>query len=200
MLLSDIVVPDTEAAVRANEACRHFHSPALVNHCERSYRYAAALGQLEQRRFDPELLYVAAMLHDTGLTTSFDTASHPFERAGADVAWMFAAGSGWRPDRRNRVGEIIERHMWTAVDPALDVEGYLLERATGLDISGAGPSRWPAELVASVVRSFPRLELAEEFGRCFADQAARKPDSSAARAVAGGLIEALRDHPHEHLG
>ncbi|HEX2903608.1 MAG TPA: hypothetical protein VHO01_09155 [Jatrophihabitans sp.] len=200
MLLSDLPVPDTAAARLAREVCGHFHSPALVNHCERSYRFAAALGVAEELIFDPELLYVASMLHDSGLTEPFDNVSRPFEHAGGDVGWVFAAGAGWRVARRNRVSEIIVRHMWRSVDPKLDVEGYLLESATSLDISGSRAESWPLELRAEVIRQYPRLELSVEFGRCFADQAARKPDSNAARSVESGLLSALAGNPLEQLG
>ncbi len=200
MLLSDIPVPDTHAAALAREVCEHFHSNALLNHCERAYRFGAALGIAQELSFDPELLYVAAMFHDSGLTSAFDNVSRPFEDAGGDVGWVFAAGAGWRLARRNRVAEIIVRHMWQSVDPALDVEGYLLESATSFDIAGAGAELWPGELCAEIVRQFPRWDLAAEFGRCFADQAARKPASNAARSVTNGIVERLASNPLEQLG
>ena len=77
--------------------------------------------------------------------------------------------------------------MWDEVDVAQDPEGYLLEIATGLDISGGNPQWWPADLRAEVVAEIPRLGLAREFTACFAAESARKPDSSAARAVASGI-------------
>lgn len=199
MLLSDIPVPDTTAAGLAREVCQHFHSPALVNHCERAYRFGAALGISQQLSFDPELLYVAAMFHDSGLAGAFDNVSRPFEDAGGDVAWVFAAGAGWRVARRNRVAEIIVRHMWQSVDPAMDVEGYLLESSTSLDITGTGADNWPLPLRTEVIRHFPRLDLATEFGRCFADQADRKPSCNAARSVRNGIIQALAANPLEQL-
>lgn len=199
MLLSDIPVPDTAAARLAREVCGHFHSAALVNHCQRAYRFGAALGIQQELSFDPELLYVAAMFHDSGLTEAFDHVSRPFEDAGGDVAWVFAAGAGWRPERRTRAAEIIVRHMWQSVDPAQDVEGYLLESATSLDITGSQPELWPVELRTAVIRQFPRLDLAEEFGRRFTDQAARKPNCNAARSVGLGIVERLAANPLEQL-
>ena len=81
--------------------------------------------------------------------------------------------------------------MWDLVDPAADPEGYLLEIATGLDISGRNPSWWPADLRAEVVARHPRLGLAPEFATCFAAEAARKPDSSAAAAVRSGIADRI---------
>jgi len=197
MLQSDIPVPDSAAARLAAETCRHFHSEALVHHCQRSYLLAAALGVHQALSFDPELLYVAAMFHDSGLAPAFDNVTRPFEEAGGDIGWVFAAGAGWRAERRQRVSEIIVRHMWRSVEPALDAEGHLLEAATSFDIAGANPQLWPAGLAAAITERYPRLGLAAEFGRCFADQAERKPDSNAARSVRLGLVQALAEHPLE---
>ena len=75
--------------------------------------------------------------------------------AGGNVGWVFAAGAGWPPARRTRVSEIIVRHMWSAVDPAVDVEGHLLELATSLDITGSQQDDWPIELRREIVRRVP---------------------------------------------
>jgi hypothetical protein len=187
--------PDTDAASRALEVVVRFASPALVNHSRRSYVWAAAYAAAHGIDHDAELLYVAAMLHDIGLVPSFDAHAVPFETAGGHVGWVLVAGAGWPIARRDRVVEVIERHMWPSVDPAMDPEGFLLEIATGLDISGRNPDWWPAELRASVVAAIPRLDLVREFTACFEAEAARKPDSSAARAVASGLAVRLARNP-----
>jgi len=174
---------------------RHFQSAGLANHCERAYLFAAALGEQAGLPYDAELLYVSAMLHDLGLTEPFDGHAVPFEQAGGNVAWAFAAGAGWPAERRERASEIIVRHMWESVDPDLDVEGYLLEAATSLDISGAQPDLWPDALRAEIVAAHPRLDLSDEFGRCIADQALRKPESNAARSVRNGIVEKLATNP-----
>jgi hypothetical protein len=107
------------------------------------------------------------------------------------------AGAGWPPARRDRVVEVIERHMAVEVDPADDPEGHLLEIATALDISGARAGVLPGDYVAAVLRAHPRGDLAAEFTACVVDQAARKPASQAARIVAGGVAAKLAAHPLE---
>jgi hypothetical protein len=192
----DELLPDETAAVRgAREAARAYSSPALFHHAARSYLWAASHGRAERIAFDPELLYVAAMLHDLGLVEAFDTHRTAFEEAGGDVGWVLAAGAGWPDARRTRVKEIIVRHMWGEVDPAADAEGYLLNVATGFDISGQNPDAWSAELRAEVLRRHPRLELPEEFLAAFEDQARRKPGCAAAAAVASGIAERMARNP-----
>ena len=111
---------------------------------------------------------------------------------------MFGAGAGWSVQRRVRLSEVVVRHMWDSVDPALDPEGHLLEAGTGLDISGRAPELWSSELRAEVVAAHPRLDLSTEFLACFADQARRKPTSSAAAAMDSGLAARLEANVLDH--
>ena len=197
MRIDDLAVPDTAAARNALEVTRAFSSPALVNHCVRSYLWAADHARRSGIEYDAELPYVAAMVHDLGLVPAFDSATLPFEEAGAAVGWVFAAGAGWPAERRRRVGEIVVRHMADAADVPveLDPEGHLLELATGFDISGRDPEAWSAELRGEVLARHPRLGLIEEFVGCFVDQARRKPDSLAGRFVATGFADRARANP-----
>jgi hypothetical protein len=193
--MAELEDPDTAATRLAAEVVRRFAGPAMVHHAVRSWWWAAALGAADGIAYDPELLKVAALLHDLGLEPAFDTVTTPFEVAGGDVAWVFAAGAGWPAERRDRVAEVVVRHMWDTVDPAADPEGHLLERATALDISGRAVDAVPADLRAEVLERWPRLDLAAVFTRCLTDQAARKPDSAAAAAVRSGLPGRLAAHP-----
>ena len=191
MRLAEVPRPDSPVCALALEVVTEFSSPALVNHCRRSYVWAAAYAVEHAIAFDAELLYVSAMLHDIGLVEAFDNHTVPFEIAGGHVGWVFAAGAGWPRERRVRVAEIVDRHMWDAVDVEQDPEGYLLEIATGLDISGRNPQWWDEQLRREVVAEIPRLGLAEEFAACFAAESARKPQSAAARAVASGIADRI---------
>jgi hypothetical protein len=193
--VAELRPPDTLATRAAREVVAHYSSSALVNHCERAYLWSAALGELTGAVYDRELLYVASMLHDLGLMPAFDNYRAPFEDAGGDVGWVFAAGTGWPPERRTRVKDIIIRHMWREVDPSLDIEGHLLCEGTGLDISGRNANTWPAALRAEVVERFPRLDLVAQFLGAFHDQAERKPGCAAAAAIAAGLAERITANP-----
>ena len=197
MRLAEVSVPTSPAAVAAREVAVEFCSTALLNHSERSYYFAVGFASVAALDFDAELLYVSALLHDLGLTEAFDNHRIAFETAGGYAAWALAAGAGWPADRRRRAVEVIERHMWPSVDPGMDAEGHLLEIATGLDISGARPDVLPQSFLNEVLDRFPRLDLGPNFTACLVDQAARKPESAAARLVAGGLVEKFAHHPLE---
>ena len=58
-----------------------------------------------------------------------------------------------------------------------------------------GPSEWPDEFLTETLAAYPRLGLAEEFTGCIRAQAERKPTSSAAVAVASGMVERIANNP-----
>lgn len=198
MRLLDMTAPRTQAARAATELAKSCHSAALLNHVMRWCLWAEAFALLEDRKsVDHELLYTSALLHDIGLVPDYDNASLSYEEAGGRVAVALTAGAGWPAERRQRALDVIIRHNWPAVDPGLDIEGYLLESATALDITGARPDALPKDFMREVLTAYPRLTLAGEFTACVTDQALRKPTTAAHRLVQGGLAAKLADNPLE---
>jgi hypothetical protein len=195
MTLDDLVVPDTAASAAALEVASAYQSPALLNHSLRAYVWAAAHGMTRGIGFDPELLYVAALFHDLGLVPAFDSHAVSFEEAGGHVARVFAAGAGWPAERRERLAEVIIRHMWPRVDVSADPEGYLLARASETEIAGTNVNVFPPGFRAAVLERHPRLDITETFLACFEAQAKRKPDSSAAVSVRSGLSTRMAGNP-----
>ncbi|MFJ5679350.1 HD domain-containing protein [Streptomyces sp. NPDC093097] len=200
MTMDDLAIPRTPAARAALEVARAYCSPALLNHSVRAYLWAAAYASARDIAHDAELLYVAAMLHDLGLVEEFDNHTVPFEDAGGHVAWVFAAGAGWPPERRTRASEIIVRHMWDEVSVDRDPESHLLVFGTSLDISGHRAEVLPHTLHAEVLDRYPRRGLGAEFLAGFQDQAARKPDSAAAACVRAGIAERIAANPLDAYG
>ena len=68
--LGSIRVPDSGLCTSASELLTSVSEPWLVNHCLRTFLWAAILGKKGQHRFDEELLFVASALHDLGLTSA----------------------------------------------------------------------------------------------------------------------------------
>jgi hypothetical protein len=199
--LHDFPVPDTAAARAAATLADAYQSPALTAHAVRSWYWAEGFAAVDGiTAVDHELLYVAALLHDIGTVPEFDNIRSSYEHAGGHVAIALTTGAGWSGARRQRVLDVIVRHNWPSVDVSLDVEGHLLERATGLDISGVDADGLPVDYLREVVRAFPRGSIAAEFGAGVVDQADRKPDTAARRIVDAGVVEKLRHNPLERLG
>src|ERR1700754_3678992 len=179
----DVMFPQTPAATAALSVTSHFYSPALFNHCVRSYLWGAMYGAAHGIAFDDELLYVSAMLHDIGLTDAFDSHRVPFEEAGGDLAWVFGVAAGWPADRAARATEIIVLHMRPDVSATEDAESHLLQVATSWDVVGRRPEEFPTQAREEVLARYPRLGFGAEFAGCFEDQAKRKPDSAAGASI-----------------
>ena len=64
---ASLVPPDSPLARDAEDAAQDLLTPALLNHSSRAYTWGAAIAALHGIRFDRELLYLAAMFHDTGI-------------------------------------------------------------------------------------------------------------------------------------
>jgi len=189
--------PVTPAAEAALSVATRFCSPALLNHCVRSYLWGAMYGTAHGIAFDDELYYVAALLHDIGLTETFDSHRLPFEEAGGRLAWVFGVAAGWPAKRAARVSEIIVLHMRDDVAPAGDPESHLLQVATTWEAAGRRPEEFPPDARAEILARYPRLGFGAEFLACFEDQARRKPGSVAAASVDKGLAGRIAANPLE---
>jgi hypothetical protein len=187
--------PATDAAEAALTVANRFYSPALLNHCLRSYLWGASYAAAHGINFDDELYYVSALLHDIGLTEPFDSHRLAFENAGGDLAWVFSVAAGWPVDRAARAMEIIVLHMRDDVPAAVDPESHLLQVATAWDVAGRHADEFPPEVRADILARYPRLGFGAEFLACFEDQAKRKPGSAAASLVGSNAAERIAANP-----
>jgi HD domain len=195
--IAGVVVPDGDAAEAAQLVCAEYSSAALYNHAVRSYVFGTAYAQARGLDFDTELFYVAALLHDLGLTVPFDSHALPFEEAGGHVARVLTAGFGWPMQRRDRAAEVIVLHMRNDVSANEDVESHLLQVGTSADVSGLRVADFDPQFVADLLGECPRLGFGAEFVRLVTDQAERKPASAAADLVAGGVAARIAANPLE---
>ena len=187
--------PQTPTATAALSVATRFYTPAVLNHCIRSYLWGAAYAAARGIAFDDELYYVSAMLHDIGLTAPFDSHRLPFEEAGGDLAWVFGVAAGWPEDRAARAMDIIVLHMRPDVPAATDPESHLLQVATSWDVVGHRPEEFPPATRAEIVAGYPRLGFGAEFTACFQDQAQRKPGGAAAASIANDGAAKIAANP-----
>ena len=70
---SRLRAPDSALTRAATQAATRILPPVLLGHSHRTYTFGRALGELEGIDVDTELLYAAALLHDTGLVLAAGT-------------------------------------------------------------------------------------------------------------------------------
>ncbi|MFE7135546.1 HD domain-containing protein [Streptomyces sp. NPDC057638] len=193
--VAGVRAPSGRAVEAARLVCAEYADKALYQHSLRSYFYGAAWADARGLDFDRELLHVAALLHDLGLTAPFDSHTLPFEEAGGHVARVFTAGLGWPAERRDRAAELIVLHMRDAVAPETDLESRLLQVGTSADVSGAGLDAFDPAFVEALAAACPREGFAEGFLGLFRDQARRKPGCAAAALMEGDWAARTAAHP-----
>ncbi|MEU8325542.1 HD domain-containing protein [Nonomuraea sp. NPDC048881] len=189
--------PETRAAAAALSVATRFYSPALLNHCVRSYLWGTQYATAHGIAVDDELFYVSALLHDIALTDAFDSHRLPFEEAGGQLAWVFGMAAGWQEERAARATEIITLHMRDDVPPDIDPESHVLQVATSWEVVGRRPEEFSPDARAEMLARHPRLGFGEEFLACFEDQARRKPDSAAAASVRNDAAGRIAANPLE---
>ena len=106
-IIAGIRVPDSAMARAATQLIRDTEDDLLYNHSRRVFFWGALTAERRGLIFDPELLYMGAMFHDMGLTSSYASPDLRFEVDGANAARDFLKGYG--------VPERDIEDVWTAI-------------------------------------------------------------------------------------
>ena len=189
-------VPDSALARRARELIADVAAPALVNHSVRCYGWAVELARHDGLEFDPEILYVSAVLHDIGLVPAYDLGGD-YAVDGAIAAERLALDAGAPKPRARTIHDAIALHNDEQMPPDPAAEVVLLWDATGVDVTGERFTDVGSAIITSLLAAYPRLDFKREFAARFAEQVARKPNSRAAEMAAGGILEEIAQAPFE---
>ena len=169
--------PDSLLAKDAESAARDGLSPALLNHSRRAYAWGAALAALDGITFDRELLYVAAMFHDTGLPSPVPQVDFTVHSAG--LARAFADDHGVLASDREVIANAIAMHYTPGVGLDSGPEAFLLSAGAGVDVFGLRSDHVPDAIRRHVVAQYPRSGFKREFARLFRAEAKQVPHGRA---------------------
>lgn len=194
--LEDIVVPDSTFARDAQGLCRDVSEPWLFDHCVRTYFFAAALGVRSAIEFDPEILYVAALLHDLGITSRYEASSSDecFAIVGARAALDFSRERTTSTSAQ-AVAEAISHHLNVDVDLGDGPEPHLLGAAVTVDVAGLGFESLPQRFVFELLSQSPRGETGREIADVIRRQALLHPDTRSGFLNEIGLAGRALENP-----
>ena len=160
--LAGVRVPDTTLVTHAIEYAREHSEPYLFNHVMRSWLFAASIAEKNKVEHDSEVLAVATLLHDLGLSKDFDGALR-FEIEGANAARAFARREGLDDRRTQLIWDGVALNSTPSIALHKEVEVSLCTTGIGLDWGGWGYDELPESQIEEIVEIYPRLDMKQRF-------------------------------------
>jgi hypothetical protein len=171
----------------------------LLDHSVRSYCWGMTIGAGEGWTFDRQVLWTASLLHDQGLTT-VPRNDDCFEAVGGARARRWLERAGMTPKAAETVERAIVLHMQRSVRLEEGVEAVLLDRATSLDVRGAGFDQVETVLT-DVIRAYPRDDFDRHFLAAIRREVGRRSDCQSSRLLnEAGLAGWMARSPWKAIG
>lgn len=196
--LSRIEYPDTTCARVALEKLREFSSPSIANHSHRSYIWASLLGQLDGQTWDAEILYVAMMVHDIGLTASKHgscvcSACFTLDSVNA----VPAVFENTTPERAERIRRAVTLHLNITVPGEVHGwEAHYVRGGAAFDVVGERYQQLPPSLIEATLWKHPRLAMKEELIAWVEREAKLRPSSRMAMLRKLGFADLVNAAPY----
>ena len=178
-LTSGVIVPDSKLAREATELVRDTEPSLLFNHSTRVYYFGSLAGKKRRVKFDPELLYIAAMFHDMGLTREYSSKSDRFEVDGANAAKTFLRQHNISQPEIDTVWTAIALHTTPGVPQYMQPVVALLTNGVEMDVLGIAYSEFSNADREAIVAAYPRTEhFKEDIIQAFYDGIKHKPETT----------------------
>lgn len=177
MLLAGIKVVETPLVRDAIDLARSSSEPFLFNHVMRSWLFAVVIAEGSKSAPDPELVALATLLHDLGLTDRY-TAEERFEVDGANAARTFLKDRGIAAPQIQVVWDAIALHSTRSIALHKEPEVAITHSGIFVDVMGIGLDLVPKEKLGAILAEFPRLGMKKQFLDCLCGVVRRKPATS----------------------
>ena len=173
--------PDSAITRRARDVAAECSAQPLLLHSLRCWYWADLFAKLDDVEHDTELLYLACILHDIGLSERYRPAladdCRCFAIGGARQARQLLLNEGIEAGVATRVADAIALHFNPSVAVALGAEAHLLHAAAQLDVAGVRAHDLPRRTRDEVVALLPRDRFVAAFGRAMQREAIERPRS-----------------------
>jgi len=188
--ISGVMIPDSKLAREATELVRDTESPLLFNHSTRVYYFGSLAGKKLGLKFDPELLYIAAIFHDMGLTPQHSSKSDRFEVDGANAARAFLRQHNIAQQDIDTVWTAIALHTTPGIPQYMHPVVALLTNGVEMDVLGIAYSEFSDADRDAIVAAYPRTEhFKEDIIQAFYDGIHHKPETTFGNVKADVLAD-----------
>ncbi|MCF2129412.1 HD domain-containing protein [Strepomyces sp. STD 3.1] len=173
--IAGVEIPDSALVREATELIRTTTPPLIFHHSRRVYLFgslqAAALGL----RPDPELLYVAALFHDTGLVPPYRGDDQRFEMDGADQARAFLLARGASASDAETVWTAVALHTTPEVPYKLAPEIAATTAGVETDVLGLNLGNLTRAQIDEVTAAHPRPDFKRQILHAFTEGFRHRP-------------------------
>jgi len=175
--IAGVTVPDTALVARAMEEARALSEPYLFNHAVRSWLFAVHLAELQNVSYDEEVVAVASLLHDVGLTKDYQ-GTRRFEVEGADMARSLVKAGGMDERRAQLIWYCVALNATLSISPYAEPEVGICTAGAGVDFAGLYYERIPKAGAARILAAFPRLQMKRQLKECLCVMAQARPETT----------------------
>jgi hypothetical protein len=189
--------PDSPAAHLAGDHLRAHVTESVANHSFRSYLFGMLLAEHQGIRpgsdFDPELLFLACVLHDLG-TSPTAGGRQRFELDGADMAAELLTAQGFGATEVDLVWEAIALHATPQIPDRRGPLAALTRHGVGVDF-GRSAEIVTEEQAREIHALFPRLRMASALADQIVAHAARSPEAAPGLTIGGAIVRERAEDP-----
>jgi hypothetical protein len=175
--IAGIRVPDSALAREATVLAREASPAMLFNHVLRTYAFGGLVAARQGMKYDEELFYVGAVLHDLGLTEAY-AGPERFEVVGANAADAFLKARGMPAERRAIVWDAIALHTSLGIASRKQPEIALVHIGAGVDVAGFGVEDMPGGIIERILEQCPRLDFKQAMFQTFKDLSTKYPEGT----------------------
>jgi hypothetical protein len=181
--IAGIAVPDTDLANEATSIAKAALPPEIFNHSLRTYLFSQLIAKTKKIDHDVEVVYVAAILHDSGMSAAHMSDARPFEVDGAFVVRDLLAKHGVSDARMDAAWDAVALHDNGSIAVHKQPEVRLVASGVGADF-GAYLDLMTRDQIVAILGAAPRTKFIEAFLDASAVVAKKKPMASSHSFVA----------------
>jgi hypothetical protein len=177
-VIAGVRIPDSALARDATELIRDTTNELIFHHSRRVFLFGSLQSAPLKIRPDAELLYVAAMFHDTGLVSPYRGSVQRFEMDSADAAREFLSSRGFTAAETALVWTAIALHTTPEVPYGMDPVVAATTAGVETDVLGMRLEAIGPAAIEAVTEAHPRPNFKAEILQSFADGFRDRPDTT----------------------
>lgn len=178
-LIAGLTIPSTAAVAEATKLLHESASPLIYHHSRRVFLFSLLHAERLGLAPDPELLYLAAMFHDTGLQTPFSASvEQRFELDGADHSRAFLRDRGFSAASADTVWAAIALHTTPGIPARMGPEIAATYFGVMTDVAGFGWNELDHDRLDEIVAVHPREDFKNEFLKSYFDGFKDRPETT----------------------